>query len=89
MHIAPPGGKGLIAANRPVYVARDDATGVSPSRAGAAAFVSGGFIGKGRSREYEGAVNIRELCAHPINFIVGGPQTGGRRAVEAACRDFP
>jgi alkanesulfonate monooxygenase SsuD/methylene tetrahydromethanopterin reductase-like flavin-dependent oxidoreductase (luciferase family) len=66
-------GTGLIAANRPVFVGPDDET--------AFACAERALRTLWRRFQHEGKIpaatpepaNPRELCAHPINFIVGGP----------------
>jgi alkanesulfonate monooxygenase SsuD/methylene tetrahydromethanopterin reductase-like flavin-dependent oxidoreductase (luciferase family) len=72
------GGRGKIAANRPVLVARDDATAfarVEPAlRILWRRFQSEGKI----NGEMKEPSRIEDLCAHPINFIVGGPEKVSR-----------
>lgn len=73
------GGAGLVAANRPVFVAADDATAfkmVEPAlRMLWRRFQREGKIAA-KVSEPESAA---ELCGHPINFIVGGPQSVARQ----------
>lgn len=73
------GGNRQIAANRPVFVAPDDATAFK--------LVEPALRTLWRRFQREGKIpaNITEpaspadLCAHPINFIVGGPQSVARQ----------
>jgi len=69
------GGGGLVAANRPVHIARDDVTAfnrIEPALRGLwRRFQNEGKIPAG-AREPD---RIQDLCAHPVNFIVGGPET--------------
>jgi alkanesulfonate monooxygenase SsuD/methylene tetrahydromethanopterin reductase-like flavin-dependent oxidoreductase (luciferase family) len=80
------GGNGLVAANRPVHVARDDAaafTRIEPAlRSLWRRFQSEGKIAAG-IRE---PARVQELCAHPINFIVGGPKTVARQLLDLHAR---
>ncbi|SIO13814.1 Flavin-dependent oxidoreductase, luciferase family (includes alkanesulfonate monooxygenase SsuD and methylene tetrahydromethanopterin reductase) [Singulisphaera sp. GP187] len=73
------GGAGLVAANRPVFVGPDDATAfarVEPAlRTLWRRFRQEGKI-PAETRE---PANPEALCAHPINFIVGGPETVARQ----------
>lgn len=69
------GGAGLIAANRPVFVGENDES----------AFAIAGPALRALWRRFrsEGKIpastpepkNVADLCGHPINFIVGGPET--------------
>lgn len=77
-----PGGGGLIAANRPVFVARDDQT--------AFVLAEPALRQLWRRFQKEGKIaphvpepaGIADLGAHPINFIVGGPSTVARQLLE-------
>lgn len=73
------GGRGLIAANRPVFVGPDDAAAwasVEPALRGLwRRFLSEGKIPAGTTEP----VRPADLCAHPINFVVGGPETVARQ----------
>lgn len=73
------GGGGLIAANRPVFVGPDDATAkriAEPAlRTLWRRFQSEGKI----PPDLTEPASVEELCAHPINFIVGGPQSVARQ----------
>ncbi|HWE04045.1 MAG TPA: LLM class flavin-dependent oxidoreductase [Tepidisphaeraceae bacterium] len=77
------GGAGLIAANRPVHVAKDDATAFSR--------IEPALRRLWRRFQAEGKIpattpeprHAQDLCGHPINFIVGAP---GR--VARALRDL-
>lgn len=73
------GGQGLVAANRPVFVGKDDAS----------AFEIAGPAIRTLWRRFrsEGKIpadtpepsRIDELSAHPINFVVGGPESVARQ----------
>ncbi len=65
-----------MAANRPVFVGPDDATAFADMEPGACE--SSGVASNRRGEipaEAREPANLEELCAHPINFIVGGPET--------------
>jgi len=72
------GGRGLVAANRPVYVGEDDEK--AWAEAGTAVrmlwrrFRTEGKIPK----ETPEPQSPREMCGHPLNFIVGGAETVAR-----------
>lgn len=72
------GGHGLIAANRPVYVGRDDATALAEAEPALRLlwrrFQSEGKIAAAVSEPQDAL----ELCGHPINFVVGGAATVAR-----------
>ncbi len=76
------GGRGLIAANRPIFVAADDATAfrlIEPAlRTLWRRFQREGKI----SASLAEPTSVEELCAHPINFIVGGPESVARQLRE-------
>lgn len=76
------GGRGLVAANRPVYVAKDDATAYrqieEPLRILWRRFQKEGKIPADRVEPR----SVEELAAHPINFVVGGPETVARQVGE-------
>lgn len=73
------GGRGLIAANRPVFVAHDDATAWRIAEA-ALRTLWRRFQLEGKiSAQIAEPLSMEELCAHPINFIVGGPQSVARQ----------
>lgn len=69
------GGTGLIAANRPVYVGVDDATAMAELEPALRTlwlrFRSEGKI----PAETPEPGDPWELCGHPINFLVGGPES--------------
>jgi alkanesulfonate monooxygenase SsuD/methylene tetrahydromethanopterin reductase-like flavin-dependent oxidoreductase (luciferase family) len=69
------GGGGLIAANRPVFVGADDATAFRVAEPALRTlwrrFRQEGKIAAGRKEP----VSVEDLCEHPINFIVGGPES--------------
>ena len=77
------GGSRLIAANRPVFVAKDDAEAFALAEPALRAlwrrFRQEGKIPAGAPEPASPA----GLCAHPLNFIVGGPDT-----VAAQLRDL-
>jgi alkanesulfonate monooxygenase SsuD/methylene tetrahydromethanopterin reductase-like flavin-dependent oxidoreductase (luciferase family) len=76
------GGTGLIAANRPVFVGPDDETAFAltdePLRILWRRFRREGKIEAGTPEPS----SVHDLCGHPINFIVGGPETVARRFLE-------
>ncbi len=73
------GGTGLIAANRPVFIGPDDATAWSRAEP-ALRILWRRFRAEGKipadTPEPESA---KELVHHPINFIVGGPESVARQ----------
>lgn len=73
------GGRGLIAANRPVHLADDDATAWTRAEPALRSlwrrFRSEGKI----PADTPESTNSRDLCGHPINFLVGSPETVARR----------
>jgi alkanesulfonate monooxygenase SsuD/methylene tetrahydromethanopterin reductase-like flavin-dependent oxidoreductase (luciferase family) len=76
------GGRGRIAANRPIFVARDEPTAWRQVEPGLRTlwrrFHSEGKIATG-IRE---PADAKDLCAHPINFIVGSPDGVARQLAE-------
>ena len=69
------GGTGLIAANRPVYVGADDTTAVSEVEP-ALRTLWRRFRSEGKiPTETPEPDDPRQLCGHPINFLVGGPKS--------------
>jgi alkanesulfonate monooxygenase SsuD/methylene tetrahydromethanopterin reductase-like flavin-dependent oxidoreductase (luciferase family) len=76
------GGTRQIAANRPVFVAEDDATAFelceSALRTLWRRFQKEGKISASISEPQSPA----DLCAHPINFIVGGPASVAQQLLE-------
>jgi alkanesulfonate monooxygenase SsuD/methylene tetrahydromethanopterin reductase-like flavin-dependent oxidoreductase (luciferase family) len=76
------GGTGLIAANRPVFVGPDDAAAFARAEPALRAlwrrFRQEGKIPAATPEP----VSPAELCAHPINFIVGGPASVARQLLE-------
>lgn len=76
------GGGGLVAANRPIYVGRDDAT--------AHAEIEPALRLLWRRFQKEGKIpatvaepsSVEGLSAHPINFVVGSPQTVADKLLE-------
>lgn len=76
------GGRGWIAANRPVHVAKDDATAYARAEP-ALRTLWQRFQAEGKIAP--GAVEPRDiaaLCAHPINFLVGSAKTVARQLSE-------
>jgi alkanesulfonate monooxygenase SsuD/methylene tetrahydromethanopterin reductase-like flavin-dependent oxidoreductase (luciferase family) len=69
------GGTGLVAANRPVFVGPDDATAFARAEPALRVlwrrFQHEGKIPAGKAEP----TRPEDLCAHPINFIVGGPES--------------
>ena len=73
------GGRGLIAANRPVYVAKDDATAWAQAEP-ALRTLWRRFRHEGKiAADIDEPVELAPLCDHPINFIVGGPESVARQ----------
>ena len=76
------GGQGLIAANRPVFVGPDDASAFEIAE-GALRTLWRRFRAEGKipadAREPD---HPADLCGHPINFLVGGPESVARRLRE-------
>jgi len=76
------GGTGLVAANRPVFVARDDRTAFNLAEP-ALQTLWRRFRDEGKiPATTPEPVRPPDLCAHPINFIVGGPETVARQLLE-------
>ncbi|WP_406693411.1 LLM class flavin-dependent oxidoreductase [Singulisphaera sp. Ch08] len=76
------GGTGLVAANRPVFVGPDDATAFRCAEP-ALRTLWRRFRQEGKiPADTREPANPEELCAHPINFIVGGPETVARQLRE-------
>jgi alkanesulfonate monooxygenase SsuD/methylene tetrahydromethanopterin reductase-like flavin-dependent oxidoreductase (luciferase family) len=73
------GGTGLLAANRPVFVGPDDETAFRQAEPALRIlwrrFQQEGKIAAGNPEPRHAA----DLCAHPINFIVGGPESVARQ----------
>ena len=73
------GGKGLVAANRPVIVGPDDATAFERAEP-ALRLLWRRFRDEGKvAAETPEPLSIDGLASHPINFIVGGPATVARQ----------
>jgi len=67
------GGNGLIAANRPVYVGADDESAFAEIEP-ALRILWRRFRAEGKIPAADPEPRLApQLCAHPINFIVGGP----------------
>ena len=76
------GGVGLIAANRPVFVGPDDASAFDRSKV-ALRTLWRRFRKEGKiPASTPEPTRLEDLTAHPINFIVGGPETVARQLVE-------
>jgi alkanesulfonate monooxygenase SsuD/methylene tetrahydromethanopterin reductase-like flavin-dependent oxidoreductase (luciferase family) len=76
------GGRGLVAANRPVFVGPDDPTAFARAEP-ALRTLWRRFQGEGKLPA--GASEPRspsDLCGHPINFVVGGPETVARQLLD-------
>ncbi len=72
------GGTGMIAANRPVHVGPDDATALARVEP-ALRLLWRRFRDEGKvPAATPEPVDPRDLCGHPINFLVGGPATVAR-----------
>jgi alkanesulfonate monooxygenase SsuD/methylene tetrahydromethanopterin reductase-like flavin-dependent oxidoreductase (luciferase family) len=76
------GGKGLLAANRPVFVGPDDATAFHQAEPALRIlwrrFRHEGKIAAGTPEPRR----LEDLCTHPINFIIGGPRSVARQLRE-------
>ena len=76
------GGRGLLAANRPVFVGPDDKTAIRQAEP-ALRILWRRFRQEGKiAAETPEPRRCEDLCAHPINFIVGGPQSVARQLYE-------
>jgi alkanesulfonate monooxygenase SsuD/methylene tetrahydromethanopterin reductase-like flavin-dependent oxidoreductase (luciferase family) len=76
------GGKGLVAINRPVHVARDDASALARA-APALRTLWRRFQAEGKiDPEASESRRPEELCGHPINFLVGGADTVAKGLAE-------
>ena len=73
------GGAGLIAANRPVFVGPDDRAAFDLAEE-ALRILWRRFRREGKiPTDTPEPERPQDLCGHPINFIVGGPETVARR----------
>jgi alkanesulfonate monooxygenase SsuD/methylene tetrahydromethanopterin reductase-like flavin-dependent oxidoreductase (luciferase family) len=73
------GGRGLIAANRPVFVGPDDATAFAIAEP-ALRILWRRFRADGKiPADTPEPSALAELSGHPINFIVGGPESVARQ----------
>jgi alkanesulfonate monooxygenase SsuD/methylene tetrahydromethanopterin reductase-like flavin-dependent oxidoreductase (luciferase family) len=69
------GGGRLVAANRPIFVGPDDETAIAQAEP-ALRILWRRFRDEGKIARAKPEPNtLAELCAHPINFIVGRPET--------------
>jgi alkanesulfonate monooxygenase SsuD/methylene tetrahydromethanopterin reductase-like flavin-dependent oxidoreductase (luciferase family) len=69
------GGTGRIAANRPVFVGPDDATAFARAEP-ALRILWRRFRAEGKiPADTPEPARAEDLCGHPINFVVGGPET--------------
>ncbi len=69
------GGRRLIAANRPVFVGRSDAPAFEAAEP-ALRMLWRRFKAEGKiSGDIDEPADVRALCGHPINFIVGSRET--------------
>ena len=76
------GGTGLLAANRPVFVGPDDETAFSRAEP-ALRILWRRFRQEGKiAAETPEPRRPADLCTHPINFIVGGPESVARQLRE-------
>jgi alkanesulfonate monooxygenase SsuD/methylene tetrahydromethanopterin reductase-like flavin-dependent oxidoreductase (luciferase family) len=76
------GGTGLVAANRPVFVGRDDESAFEVGLP-AVRIVWRRFQKEGKiAASLREPTRPEELCAHPLNFIVGGPKSVARQLQE-------
>jgi alkanesulfonate monooxygenase SsuD/methylene tetrahydromethanopterin reductase-like flavin-dependent oxidoreductase (luciferase family) len=73
------GGPGLIAANRPVHLAKDDATAWTRAEP-VLRILWRRFRAEGKiPAETPEPTDPRDFCGHPINFLVGSPETVARQ----------
>jgi alkanesulfonate monooxygenase SsuD/methylene tetrahydromethanopterin reductase-like flavin-dependent oxidoreductase (luciferase family) len=73
------GGRGLIAANRPIYVGANDASAFTEAEP-ALRTLWRRFLAEGKfAADSPEPTEATDLCAHPINFIVGGTETVARQ----------
>jgi alkanesulfonate monooxygenase SsuD/methylene tetrahydromethanopterin reductase-like flavin-dependent oxidoreductase (luciferase family) len=76
------GGTGLVAANRPVFVGPDDRSAFTCAEP-ALRILWRRFQQEGKiPADAPEPTRPEELCAHPINFIVGGPESVARQLRE-------
>jgi len=76
------GGCGLIAANRPVYVGLDDRTAFEEAEP-ALRLLWRRFQSEGKiPASNKEPSSPRDLCAHPLNFVVGGAASVARQLLE-------
>jgi alkanesulfonate monooxygenase SsuD/methylene tetrahydromethanopterin reductase-like flavin-dependent oxidoreductase (luciferase family) len=76
------GGAGLVAANRPVFVGPDDRTAFELAEP-ALRTIWRRFRDEGKiPAETPEPADPAGLCAHPINFIVGGPESVARQILD-------
>ncbi|WZO98901.1 LLM class flavin-dependent oxidoreductase [Isosphaeraceae bacterium EP7] len=76
------GGRGKVAANRPVFVGPDDATAFETAEP-ALRTIWRRFRDEGKiPGETPEPDRPQDLCGHPINFIVGGPQSVARQLID-------
>jgi len=76
------GGRGLVAANRPVFVGPDNATAFDRAEP-ALRTLWRRFRQEGKiPADTPEPANPADLCGHPINFIVGGPESVARQLLE-------
>ena len=76
------GGTGKIAANRPVFVGPDDATAFDIAE-DALRTLWRRFRDEGKiPAQHPEPDDPRDLCGHPINFLVGGPETVARALLD-------
>ena len=82
------GGRGLIAANRPVFVGPDDATAFALAEP-ALRILWRRFRQEGKiPADTPEPARPQDLCGHPINFLVGGPKTV-RSQLQALHQEVP
>jgi alkanesulfonate monooxygenase SsuD/methylene tetrahydromethanopterin reductase-like flavin-dependent oxidoreductase (luciferase family) len=81
------GGAGLIAMNRPIYVGHDDAAAFAEAEP-ALRIAWRRFRAEGKiPADTPEPTATADLCAHPLNFIVGGPASVARQLqqLHASC----
>ena len=76
------GGSGLIAANRPIFVGPDDDSAFELA-GDALRILWRRFRDEGKiPADTPEPAQARDLCGHPINFLVGGPESVARQLLE-------
>lgn len=76
------GGQGLVAANRPIYVGESDESAYRDAEP-ALRTLWRRFHSEGKiAADTTEPENVEGLCAHPINFLLGGPESVAQQISE-------